>query len=222
MPATATVLRVADLIDHRSDRDLGRRFDRGRGGAPPPSSRGHGGVDHERRSDVDRRDLPRVAPKAAVPGPRRARDRGPRACADPGPQLRPSPFERESASMFPRPERLGEVDASGPVDSGQLADRAPSFGGMTTECGPAALQVGRVFNPGCHRFTVQGGAGSGVGHRRVLGGALGRERHEPRLGTLVSGARVDRAHPPHAVRRHEGAFSADSMMPRLPAMASRT
>jgi hypothetical protein len=58
---------------------------------------------------------------------------------------------------------------------------------MTTERGPAALQVGRVFNPGCHRLTVHGDAGLGVGHGRALVGAREPGRHEPRLGTLANG-----------------------------------
>ena len=36
-------------------------------------------------------------------------------------------LEREYASMFPRPERLVEVKASGPVDAPQLADRIRAF-----------------------------------------------------------------------------------------------
>jgi hypothetical protein len=36
-------------------------------------------------------------------------------------------LEREYASMFPRPERLVEVEASGPVDAWQLADRLRAF-----------------------------------------------------------------------------------------------
>ena len=36
-------------------------------------------------------------------------------------------LEREYASMFPRPERLVEVEASGPVDARQLADRLRAF-----------------------------------------------------------------------------------------------
>ena len=36
-------------------------------------------------------------------------------------------LEREYATMFPRPERLVEVKASGPVDTGQLADRLRAF-----------------------------------------------------------------------------------------------
>ena len=36
-------------------------------------------------------------------------------------------LEREYASMFPRPERLVEVKASGPVDAPQLADRLRAF-----------------------------------------------------------------------------------------------
>jgi hypothetical protein len=36
-------------------------------------------------------------------------------------------LEREYASMFPRPERLVEVEASGPVDAPQLADRLRAF-----------------------------------------------------------------------------------------------
>jgi hypothetical protein len=36
-------------------------------------------------------------------------------------------LEREYASMFPRPERLVEVEASGPVDTGQLAERLRAF-----------------------------------------------------------------------------------------------
>lgn len=36
-------------------------------------------------------------------------------------------LEREYASVFPRPERLVEVEASGPVDAGPLADRLRAF-----------------------------------------------------------------------------------------------
>lgn len=36
-------------------------------------------------------------------------------------------LEREYGSMFPRPERLVEVKASGPVDARQLADRIRAF-----------------------------------------------------------------------------------------------
>ncbi len=36
-------------------------------------------------------------------------------------------LEREYASMFPRPERLVEVTASGPVDAPELADRIRAF-----------------------------------------------------------------------------------------------
>ncbi len=36
-------------------------------------------------------------------------------------------LEREYASMFPRPERLVEVKASGPVDAPHLADRVRAF-----------------------------------------------------------------------------------------------
>lgn len=36
-------------------------------------------------------------------------------------------LEREYASMFPRPERMVEVKASGPVDAPQLADRIRAF-----------------------------------------------------------------------------------------------
>ncbi len=36
-------------------------------------------------------------------------------------------LEREYASMFPRPERLVEVEASGAVDVTQLADRVRAF-----------------------------------------------------------------------------------------------
>jgi hypothetical protein len=36
-------------------------------------------------------------------------------------------LEREYVSMFPRPERLVEVKASGPVDAPQLADRIRTF-----------------------------------------------------------------------------------------------
>ena len=36
-------------------------------------------------------------------------------------------LEREYASMFPGPERLVDVEASGPVDAGQLADRIRAF-----------------------------------------------------------------------------------------------
>ena len=36
-------------------------------------------------------------------------------------------LEREYATKFPRPERLVEVKASGPVDTGQLADRLRAF-----------------------------------------------------------------------------------------------
>lgn len=36
-------------------------------------------------------------------------------------------LEREYASMFPRPERLVEVEASGPVDVTQLADQVRAF-----------------------------------------------------------------------------------------------
>ena len=36
-------------------------------------------------------------------------------------------LEREYASRFPRPERLVEVESSGPVDAWQLADRIRAF-----------------------------------------------------------------------------------------------
>jgi hypothetical protein len=36
-------------------------------------------------------------------------------------------LEREYATKFPRPERLVEVKASGPVDTAQLADRLRAF-----------------------------------------------------------------------------------------------
>lgn len=44
-----------------------------------------------------------------------------------GPGSIPLVLEREYASMFPRPERLVEVEASGPVDAPQLADRIRAF-----------------------------------------------------------------------------------------------
>ncbi len=44
-----------------------------------------------------------------------------------GPSSIRAVLERQYASMFPRPERLVEVEASGPIDAPRLADRLRAF-----------------------------------------------------------------------------------------------